>query len=255
MRKTLSWVMGACLAASPVAVFAASQATPAAEAPPAADPFTNRTLAYERMEEQYRALEMQARIAKQQYQIARYRRQIGAMGGRAGRTARAASIAKNSKITRLKERIDALAQVIAKMNTNHKVAAPRSVKAVKVVSKPSSYGVVAVMREGGRWTALVPRKGGSLVTLRLGARYGGHRVAKVSFAGVRLEGGHWLRIRNVAGVVAVEPAANTEHPRGTSNAASANASMTQSLRSHLLQETSVAGAPPIPHVPGAGAGN
>ncbi len=252
MRKTLSWVMGACLVASPVAVLAA---VPSARATPAADPFTNRTLSYERMEEQYRALEMQARIAKQQYQIARYRRQTGAIGGGTGRTARAAGSAKNSQIARMKERINALAQVIAKMNTNHKAAAPRPVKAVKVVSKPSSYGVVAVIREGGRWTALVPRKGGSLVTLRPGARYGSHRVAKVSFAGVRLEGGRWLRIRNVAGVVAVEPAANTEHPRGASNAASANAGMTQSLRSHLLQETSVAGAPPGPNAPGEGAGN
>ncbi len=251
MRKTLSWVMGACLAASPVVGWAASQTAPADQATPAADPFTGRTLAYERMEEQYRALKMQAKIAKQQYQIARYRLQTGAIGGGTGQTA---SIAKDSEITRLKERIDALAQVLAKMNANRK-AAPHPVKVSKVIPKPSSYRVVAVIREGGRWTALVPRKGGSLVTLRPGARYAGRRVANVDSAGVRFSGGRWLRIRNVAGVVAVKPVASTgRSPRGGS-AASPSASITQSLRSRLLREAAVVGAPPLPQAPGEGSGN
>ncbi len=255
MRKTLSWVMGASLAVSPVIVLAASQAAPAVKATPGADPFTNRTLAYERMEEQYRALEMQARIAKQQYQIARYRRQIGAMGGGTGRTASAASIAKNSKITSLKERIDALAQVVAKMNAHRGKAAPHPMKVSRGVAKPPGHGVVAVIRDGGQWTALVPRKGGSLVTLHQGAQYAGQRVATVSAAGVRFSGGHWLRIRNVAGVVAIKPVAGTGHPPQAGSAVSTNASMTQALRTRLLQEASVDGAPPIPRAPGTRLGN
>jgi hypothetical protein len=251
MRKTLSWVMGACVAWSPMVVLAASQAAPAAKASPAADPFANRTLAYERMEEQYRALEMQARIAKQQYQIARYRRQIGALGGGTVRTARAAGITKNSKVASLKERVDALAQVVAKMRTN-RLATPRPVKAPEVVAKPSSYGVVAVIREGGRWTALVPKRDGSLVTLRPGVRYAGRRVAGVSSEGVRFSSGRWLRIRNVAGVVAVEPVVDAGRSPGAGHATSPNAGITQSLRSRLLREASVAGVTPDPGAPGTG---
>lgn len=255
MRKTLSWVVGTCLAWSPVVVAVASQASPAVRATPvtqvspSADPFTNRTLAYERMEEQYRALEMRARIAKQQYQIARYRRQIVALGGGTGRTGSAAGIAKDTRIARLKERVDALAQVVAKMNAPRK-AVPRPVKAPEGVAKPLSHGVVAVIREGGRWTALVPKRGGSLATLRPGVRYAGRRVAGVNSEGVRFSSGRWLRIRHVAGVVAVESVASAGRSPGAGHAMSPNASITQTLRSRLLREASVAGVTPGPGAPG-----
>ena len=261
MRKALSWVVGACLVGSPVGVFAASQAAipaskaaPTAQKAPAADPFTGRTLAYERMEEQYRALEMRARIAKQQYQIARYRQRTGMLGRGA---ARAAGTAKDSKIARLKERIDALAQVVAKMNAPRKAAPPRR-KVPEAVVKPLRYGVVAVIREGGQWTALVPQNakiGGSLVALRPGARYAGQRVAGVSSQGVRFSGGRWLRIRNVAGVVAVQPVASAGRAGATATSQTAGAGIEQTLRSRLLREASGREENPGSGVPGTGTGN